>query len=159
LYVINPLRRKDSVDRTVIFGEPTELKLARGHKGGLGFNITARGKASHSGYPELGRNAIDILVQGLSPLQNVELPGSEEFGATTLNVDTIRGGVAVNVVPEDASATVSVRLAVDDPDLVKHLIRQAIQKASPWLQVEFSTYAIGPVVTDYDIEGEDKASL
>jgi acetylornithine deacetylase len=143
----------------VIFGEPTELKLARGHKGGMGFNITARGKASHSGYPELGRNAIDILIQGLSLLQSVELPGSDEFGATTLNVGTISGGVAPNVVPEDASATALVRLAVDDPAPVKQLITQAALEASPWLQVEFSTYAIGPVTTDYDIEGEDKANI
>jgi len=37
---------------TVIFGEPTELKLASGHKGVMGMDIKATGKAGHSGYPE-----------------------------------------------------------------------------------------------------------
>lgn len=36
---------------TVIFGEPTELKLASGHKGILILAVTAHGKAGHSGYP------------------------------------------------------------------------------------------------------------
>lgn len=44
---------------TVIFGEPTELKLASGHKGLLILKIKAHGKAAHSGYPELGESAID----------------------------------------------------------------------------------------------------
>ena len=140
---------------TVIFGEPTELKLARGHKGGLGFNVTAKGKAGHSGYPELGRNAIDILVQGLAKLQSIELPGSEEFGATTLNVGTIGGGVAANVIAQDAFATASVRLAINNPTWIKQLIEQAVLEASPWLEVEFSSYATGPVQIDHDIEGSD----
>lgn len=36
---------------TVIFGEPTELKLASGHIGILILAVTAHGKAGHSGYP------------------------------------------------------------------------------------------------------------
>ena len=31
----------------IVFGEPTEGQLARGHKGYMIFNITASGKASH----------------------------------------------------------------------------------------------------------------
>ncbi|KAL8854221.1 MAG: hypothetical protein Q9221_000935 [Calogaya cf. arnoldii] len=34
---------------TVIFGEPTDLKLASGHKGMTVFTVTATGKAGHSG--------------------------------------------------------------------------------------------------------------
>jgi acetylornithine deacetylase len=116
----------------VIFGEPTELKLARGHKGGLGLNVTAKGKAGHSGYSERGRNAIDILVQGLAKLQSVELPGSEEFGATTLNVGIISGGVASNVIPQDAYATASVRLAVNDPTRARKLIQGAVLLHLGW---------------------------
>lgn len=35
--------------KTIIFGEPTEGKLAAGHKGMLGFYVRAYGKAAHSG--------------------------------------------------------------------------------------------------------------
>ena len=49
----------------VIFGEPTELKLAAGHKGLLGVTVKARGKGGHSGYPELGESAIDMILPAL----------------------------------------------------------------------------------------------
>lgn len=138
---------------SVIFGEPTELKLAKGHKGGLAFNVTAKGIAGHSGYPELGRNAIDILVRGLSALSKVRFPGSERYGTTTLNIGQIEGGIAPSVIAENASATVLVRVASNDLDIIKKRIREAISNASPWLDVAFSSYGIGPVPIDSDVQG------
>jgi len=138
---------------SVIFGEPTELKLATGHKGGLAFTVSAKGKAGHSGYPELGRSAIDILVHGLSVLSQLELPGSERFGNTTLNVGQIEGGVAPNVIAQNASATVLVRVASEDLDEIKARIQKAVLEASPWLEVDFLVYGIGPVKIDSDIDG------
>jgi acetylornithine deacetylase len=138
---------------SVIFGEPTELKLARGHKGGLAFTLSANGKAGHSGYPELGRSAIEILVRGLSALYQLELPGSERFGNTTLNVGQIEGGVAPNVIAQNASATVLVRVASDDLDEIKTRIEKAVSAASPWLDVNFLSHGIRPVHIDSDVEG------
>ncbi|KLO90585.1 diaminopropionate ammonia-lyase [Fusarium fujikuroi] len=143
---------------SVIFGEPTELKLARGHKGGLGFTIKANGKAGHSGYPETGSNAIDSLVRGLAALQKVELPGSKEFGNTTLNVGRIEGGVAGNVIPASAYATGGVRVAGGTPEGIRDLIRRVVKESDPSLVVEFS-YGIGPVPTDYDVDGFDTVVL
>jgi acetylornithine deacetylase len=138
---------------SVIFGEPTELKLARGHKGGLAFTLSANGKAGHSGYPELGRSAIEILVRGLSALYQLELPGSERFGNTTLNVGQIEGGVAPNVIAQNASATVLVRVASDDLDEIKTRIEKAVSATSPWLDVNFLSHGIRPVHIDSDVEG------
>jgi acetylornithine deacetylase len=138
---------------SVIFGEPTELKLATGHKGGLAFTVSAKGKAGHSGYPELGRSAIDILVHGLSVLHQLELPGSERFGNTTLNVGQIEGGVALNVIAQNASATVLVRVASEDLGEIKSRIEKAVLAASPWLEVDFLSYGIRPVQIDSDIDG------
>lgn len=138
---------------SVVFGEPTELKLATGHKGGLAFTVSAKGKAGHSGYPELGRSAIDILVHGLSVLRQLELPISERFGNTTLNVGQIEGGVAPNVIAQKASAAVLVRVASEDLDEIKARIQKAILAASPWLEVDFLSYGIGPVEIDSDVEG------
>ncbi|RSL81660.1 hypothetical protein CEP51_005683 [Fusarium floridanum] len=138
---------------TVIFGEPTELKLARGHKGGLGFTVKANGKAGHSGYPETGSNAIDSLVRGLGTLQRLELPWSEEFGNSTINIGKIEGGVAGNVIPASASAIGGVRVAAGTPDEVRGLIRRAVSESDSNLEVEFSTYGIGPVPIDHDVDG------
>lgn len=137
----------------VIFGEPTELKLARGHKGGLAFNVTARGKAGHSGYPDLGRNAIDMLVRALGVLGGLQLPWSEEYGNTTLNVGTIEGGVAANVIPADARATVMVRVAGGTPGGIVELIEKGVRGVAPDVELSFS-YGIGPVPLDYDVDGE-----
>ena len=95
----------------VIFGEPTELKLASGHKGGLGFTVRAKGKAGHSGYPELGKNANNMLVKALAALDGIKLPWSERYGNTTINLGRLEGGVAANVIAEDAFAILSVRIA------------------------------------------------
>ncbi|KAK6854633.1 carboxypeptidase [Apiospora arundinis] len=138
----------------VIFGEPTELKLARGHKGGLGVALSAEGKAGHSGYPELGANAIDLLVRGLAGLQSAALPWSDEFGNTTLNVGVIQGGVADNVIPAQASASAFVRIATDRIDDTKAIIEEAVHRAAPEVQVKF-TYGRGPVPINYDIQGFD----
>ncbi|KIL87496.1 acetylornithine deacetylase [Fusarium avenaceum] len=144
---------------SVIFGEPTELKLARGHKGGVGFTIKARGKAGHSGYPETGSNAIDSLVRGLFALQKMSLPWSDEFGNSTLNIGKIEGGVAGNVIPGDASATGGVRVAGGTPDEIRDLIRRTVEESDPNLVPEFSSYGVGPVSTDYDVEGFETAVL
>ncbi|ERT00245.1 acetylornithine deacetylase [Sporothrix schenckii 1099-18] len=142
----------------VIFGEPTRLKLGRGHKGGLGFNVTAHGKAGHSGYPEQGDNAIDRLVRGLSALLGVRLPGSAEFGNTTLNIGTIHGGVAANVIPETAAATVSVRVAGGTLEGIQKQIAAAVLAVEPSLALDFA-YGRGPISLDYDIDGFDTVVL
>ncbi|KAH6993465.1 hypothetical protein EDB82DRAFT_499280 [Fusarium venenatum] len=138
---------------SVIFGEPTELKLARGHKGGLRFTVRAKGKAGHSGYPETGSNAIDSLVRGLSVLQQADLPWSDQFGNTTINIGRIEGGVAPNVIPADASAIGSARIAAGTAEEMKHLVSQIVEASNAHLVVEFSGYAVDPVPLDYDVAG------
>ncbi|KAK3389288.1 hypothetical protein B0H63DRAFT_556482 [Podospora didyma] len=142
----------------VIFGEPTELKLGRGHKGAMGFNVTAKGKAGHSGYPELGKNAISVLVRALYALDELELPSSDRFGNSTLNIGEIQGGVAGNVIAEDAFAVVMVRVAAGTPQSILELIEKAVRAASPDAKVVFGG-GIGPVALDYDIEGFETTVL
>lgn len=137
---------------TVIFGEPTELKLASGHKGGMGLTINAKGKAGHSGYPELGKNANSMLVRALSVLDDLELPWSEKFGNNSINIGTIEGGVAANVIAEDASAVLSVRVATESLKEIRDLIEKAVLTASPDVTIDFS-YGRGPVHIDHDVDG------
>ncbi|KAI5927493.1 hypothetical protein F4810DRAFT_266716 [Camillea tinctor] len=98
-----------------IFGEPTEGKLACGHKGFFGCEVTARGRAGHSGYPWLGKSATEVLMRGLVEVLDADLDlgdGEEGFGNTTINVGTILGGVAANVIPESAVAQIAGRVAI-----------------------------------------------
>lgn len=145
---------------TVIFGEPTELKLASGHKGILLFSIKAHGKAGHSGYPELGANANHILIPALAALQKLELPSSAKYGNSTLNIGQIQGGVAANVMAESAMAKIGIRLAGGDPEAVKDQILEAVRKVDPDnMTVEFHGGSYGPVYIDSDIEGFDNITV
>ncbi|KAI3316458.1 Zn-dependent exopeptidase [Xylariaceae sp. AK1471] len=98
--------------KAAIFGEPTEGKLACGHKGFFGCDITAHGKAAHSGYPWLGKSAIEILMRALVKILDTDLGSSEDFGNSTINIGTIEGGVALNVVSEKAAARIAGRVAI-----------------------------------------------
>ncbi|KAI0872000.1 Zn-dependent exopeptidase [Hypoxylon argillaceum] len=98
--------------QAAIFGEPTEGKLACGHKGFFGCEITARGKAGHSGYPWLGKSATEVLMRALVKILDTDLGSSEGFGNTTVNVGTIEGGVAPNVISEVAVARIAGRVAI-----------------------------------------------
>ena len=138
----------------VIFGEPTELKLANGHKGIMFFRVHARGQAAHSGYPWLGRSAVEMIIPALAALKDLQLPGSERYGNTTINLGLLEGGEAVNVVPAHASLAAAVRLGGGTPSSARVKMEQVIKIANPALDVDFGTIAgYPPVECDTDIDG------
>jgi acetylornithine deacetylase len=110
----------EGLPRGAIIGEPTSLHVVRMHKGHLKVRVTLAGVSAHSGYPHLGRNAIDAagpvlieLTQLGAALAAERSPYGEHFGAVpfpTLNVGTIAGGTAVNVVPERCIIELGIRL-------------------------------------------------
>jgi acetylornithine deacetylase len=95
--------------RFLVNGEPTDNRLASATRGVLRMQLTARGRAAHSSYPELGESAIEKLVDALVLLRSIDLPADERFGRTTYTVGVIDGGVAPNVVPALATAEVLFR--------------------------------------------------
>lgn len=139
--------------QAVIFGEPTELKLASGHKGVLIFTIKAHGKAGHSGYPWLGQNANHMLVPALNALQNLELPSSEKYGNTTLNIGQISGGIAANVIAEEAEAKILIRIAAGSPGTIKQLVSEAVKTVNEDLELDFGEGGYGPIDIDSDVDG------
>jgi len=112
--------------RYIINGEPTENKLALGSKGALRYEISATGKMAHSAYPELGESAILKLLEALGKIRKIELPVDAVLGQSTLNIGTIRGGRAPNVIPDQAMAELFIRL-VDDGDSTRKAITGAVQ--------------------------------
>ncbi len=156
MHAVNDLQMKWD---TVIFGEPTELKLASGHKGILVFTLTAHGKAGHSGYPWLGKSANHMLISALVALQRIDLPSSEKYGNSTLNIGKINGGVAANVIAETAVADIGIRLAAGDPSIVKQLILDTVKDIDSDIEVTFHGRGYGPVDIDHDIEGFDTMTV
>lgn len=107
--------------RYLIDGEPTENRLAVASKGALYLAIEAAGRAAHSAYPELGESAIDCLLSALERLRRLPLPTSPEIGETTLNIGTLAGGRAANVVADRARAEVMLRTVGDTAGLRRDL--------------------------------------
>lgn len=112
--------------RFLINGEPTENQLALGSKGALRFEITTTGRMAHSAYPELGESAILKLLDVLETVRRIPLPADEVLGPSTLNIGTLGGGRAPNVVPDEAHAEIMIRL-VDDASSTKAAIAQAVR--------------------------------
>jgi len=110
--------------RYIINGEPTENKLALGSKGALRYEVSACGKMAHSAYPELGESAIEKLLDALERIRRIELPRDPVLGQSTLNIGTIQGGRAPNVIPDQAMAEIFIRL-VDSGDSTRRQIERA----------------------------------
>ncbi|KAL1848892.1 hypothetical protein Daus18300_013451 [Diaporthe australafricana] len=115
--------------KAVVFGEPTENKLACGHKGALSCDVTATGKAGHSGYPWLGKSANEVLLKGLLKLLETDLGSSERYGNTTVNIGLSQGGIALNVIPAHASASLMCRVAVGPQESGHETVREKIKEA------------------------------
>jgi acetylornithine deacetylase len=117
--------RQPRGSRYLINGEPTENRLALGSKGALYLRIEASGQMAHSAYPELGESAIDRLLGALARLRAVPLPSDPVLGETTLNIGTISGGRASNMIADQARAEVLIRTVGDTSEL-RRAIREAL---------------------------------
>jgi acetylornithine deacetylase len=157
--------------RAGIFGEPTEGKLASGHKGNLGLTLDVTGRSAHSAYPWLGISAINYLADAVVALNSLEpaLPSSELLGATTINTGVIAGGVANNVVAESANASISIRIARSDDDAVTVVadmisgmlgpIVQRAEEANGTFDMVFSSANYSAIILDTDVEGLEIAPV
>jgi len=110
--------------RFLINGEPTGNKLALGSKGALRYEIVAHGRMAHSAYPELGESAIEKLLDVLAKLRALRLPEDAVLGQSTMNIGTIAGGRAPNVIPDKARAEIFFRL-VSDPETIRRAVSGA----------------------------------
>ena len=105
----------------MINGEPTDNDLAIGSKGTFRLKIKTKGKAAHSAYPEQGDSAIEKLLDILEDVRHTKFPDDDFFGETTVNVGTVEGGVALNVIPPSAEAGLAVRLTTPREPIEKAL--------------------------------------
>ncbi len=112
--------------RFLINGEPTSNKLALGSKGALRYEVSASGRMAHSAYPELGESAIEKLLNALTALRAIELPVDPILGPSTMNIGTIGGGRAPNVIPDHAKAEIMIRL-VGDPASTREAVALACE--------------------------------
>ena len=91
--------------RRVVIGEPTSLHPARAGKGYCLAEVIVFGQEAHSAHPQRGKSAIYSaarLVTAIEEYSSLLAKEQHPFFSpsfTTLNIGTIRGGTAKNIVP------------------------------------------------------------
>ncbi|KAI8946688.1 hypothetical protein F4801DRAFT_53140 [Xylaria longipes] len=133
-----------------LFAEPTEGKVAKGHKGNLVFEVIAHGKACHSGYPHLGKSATLLLFDAMNDLTAVEWPVSDLLGPSTLNIGKIEGGAGYNILAAEAKALCSIRVS-KDVEGIKKAVKEVIDK-HPDVDVDFK-FQYPEMVLQWEFEG------
>ncbi|MGY5763771.1 succinyl-diaminopimelate desuccinylase [Brachybacterium sp. DNPG3] len=113
-----------------ILGEPTSAGVEGGCKGTMKLEVTARGIAAHSARDWVGDNAIHHLAPVLERLAGYEARRAVIDGLEyreCLNAVAISGGIAGNVIPDRASATLNYRFAPDtSPEQAEAHVRELL---------------------------------
>lgn len=89
--------------RLVLIGEPTDMQLVTAHKGIQNIRTTIRGKPGHSSRPAAGASAIVCAAKFIEGIDAALPEGTDDDfdpPGATFNVGRIRGGEAVNIIPE-----------------------------------------------------------
>ncbi|TFV68263.1 UNVERIFIED_ORG: succinyl-diaminopimelate desuccinylase [Bacillus sp. AZ43] len=116
-----------------ILMEPTDGEIEAGCQGTLRARLDVTGRRAHSARSWLGVNAIHGLTTAVDALaayrpREVEIDGC--LYREGLNAVAISGGVAGNVIPDEASLTVNFRYAPDrDEDAAEAHVREVFAEA------------------------------
>jgi succinyl-diaminopimelate desuccinylase len=114
----------------VVVLEPTDNTIQAGCLGNLNARLVFHGTSAHSARPWLGDNAIMRAVEGLAPLASLEPHDVEIQGLVfreVLSVTQIKGGIATNVIPAVAEATLNFRYAPDrSPEDAEARLRELV---------------------------------
>jgi acetylornithine deacetylase len=117
------VNRIRSPARFLVNGEPTDNRLGVATRGVYRVRLHAKGRAAHSGYPELGESAIEKLLDVLHDMRSTEWPTDDLLGTTHYTIGLINGGVAPNVIPPNAEAEIIFR-SVSDHEALRATLRR-----------------------------------
>ncbi|MFK5735558.1 acetylornithine deacetylase [Pseudomonas urmiensis] len=109
------LQQRAHKPRLCLIGEPTELKPVLGHKGKLAMRCQVQGAACHSAYAPYGVNAIEYAARLIGKLGEIGEVLAQDQDArfdppfSTVQTGLIKGGRALNIVPEECEFDFEVR--------------------------------------------------
>ena len=139
--IIARLERVKVKPAACFVGEPTEMGVVIGHKGRRSFRVTVHGKTCHSSLAPHAVNAVEYaacLIMNIRDISDrLARSGARDslydVPYTTASSGVVRGGTALNIVPDLCTFEFEFRsLAADDVDgLVEEVMTYARERLEP----------------------------
>ena len=115
----------------VVVGEPTNMKVYRGHKGRYELELTAKGKSAHAASNYMGDNAIYKMlpvIEAISRLEETFTP-DDFLGIGRITVTNISSvSPSNNAVPDECTIFIDRRITFGE---TKELVREQINAVIP----------------------------
>ncbi len=107
----------------VIVGEPTDNCMASACKGTKSFEVTFRGRACHSGYPEYGESAVSHFNDFINALKNIGFPEDEILGETTWNIGKLSSDNPQNILSDSLTFRIYFRTTFASDTIVSNVMK------------------------------------
>ena len=160
-----------SLPEFAIIGEPTSMRTVRSHKSVNVFRTVVTGQAAHSSQPHRGAGAILAaarIIEHLDGIGRSRRAAAGDSGCeppwTTVQVGTIQGGTAVNILPAHCEFLWEYRTLADEgPDsvlealqgFIKQEVLPDLREFAPDANVETTTLArVPPLKVDLQAKAE-----
>jgi acetylornithine deacetylase len=124
-----------------IVGEPTEMQVIVGHKGGRGYKVHVAGKEAHSSLAPQAVNAIQYAGELIAFIAGVARDLAEQgpqdalfdVPHTTISTGLVEGGTAMNIVPKDCRFVFEYRYlpGVDPESIIGRIQDHARDRLEP----------------------------
>lgn len=117
---IELIKNRKDIPENIIIAEPTDMVPIAFCKGCIEYKVSFIGKSVHSSLMPKGENAILSSINFISELKKLasqlEKDKNEKFSIpfTTMNIATIKGGTAINIVPDNCEITFDFRTVCKD---------------------------------------------
>lgn len=155
-HLINLMPTLCALPDMCIVGEPSGLRAIRAHKGKAAARITVRGRTGHSSRPDQGLNAIHAMsktlesaVKSADALTHGPFDSNFEPPYSSLQVGTIKGGQAVNIIPDLCVADIEARAisGVSPASLLEPLRKATETLKTSGFDVSFNTLSEYPALS------------
>lgn len=135
-----------------IVGEPTRMAVVARHKGKVSGTVICHGVAAHSANPSKGCNAIGVAAHMFGAFENIQnemkstmMGDGFEVPHSTVHVGLIKGGTALNIVPDRCEMAFEMRLLPNER-AVKWLAR--LQEEATVIEQKMQGARVEIVVTN-----------
>ena len=107
----------------VVVGEPTDNYMASAAKGTKSFEVTFKGEAFHSGYPQYGCSAVLLFNDFLNALRSIVFPQDDLLGETTWNIGRLSSDNPQNILSDTLTCRVYFRTTFESDQMVCNVMK------------------------------------